>query len=149
MPEVNKYKEKNLRTADYAKAEIYKIINVNSVVNAITGDIYKGGHIPEGVEDLINIAINSISMPMDERAQEGTFNVNAYVPFISHQVRGRTVSIPDTEKEAEISSILMGLLKEFYSKFYNIYIEYQTVIKNQEAKINIVNFRVKFTNHQY
>lgn len=150
VEQTNKYSQKDIKTSLQAETILFKLVNVNSVTDLLEGGkVYKGGFIPGNMEDRTNIAINTISMPMAERMQSGTYNVNAYVPFINSGNGSVMYKVPNTSKQEAIATKLTEILKKVYAKNYNIYIEYQGVFKKEGAEMNIVNFRVKFTNHSY
>lgn len=145
-----KYEKRDIKTSLDAETILFQLVNVNDVTNLLDGGkVYKGGFVPGNMEERTNIAINTLLMPMEERMQSGTYNVNAYVPFIKHGEGAIMYKVPDTLKQEAIAKKLTEILKKVYTKNYNIYIEYQTVFKKQDAEMNIVNFRVKFTNHTY
>ena len=57
---------------------VYRILNVQTVKNAISGDIYKGDDRPDDSTDE-DIVINTISLTQDFLPQIATSNVNVYV----------------------------------------------------------------------
>ena len=68
------------KTVFDAKQWIYELLNVSSVKTSISGKIYKNKRPAESTKE--DIVINSILMD-NEFLQDGTFNVNCYVPYVS------------------------------------------------------------------
>ena len=69
---------------------VFRMLNVPTVKNAISGGIYKGDDRPEDSQDE-DICINTISSTQDFLPQIATSNVNIYVADVPKKVKGKSM----------------------------------------------------------
>lgn len=124
-------------------AIVYKMLNVPTIADVISGGIYVGDDRPSdsAKEDIV---INSITLTQDYLPQLGTSNVNIFVPDKARKINGtqqykacRKRLKLITEKVTEIirSTIVTGL---------KISLSSQTLIAEADIKQHYVNIRLSW-----
>lgn len=107
-----------------------------SVVN---GGIYKDRRPSGSVKE--DIVINDIVM--DNRFfQDGAFNVNCYVPFISVTNSGTTQYQPNHTRLKEIAERIYPLLHDVWGNGYNFTVVNHKTFEEEAEKANYINFRL-------
>ena len=108
------------KTVFDAKQWIYELLNVSSVKTSISGKIYKNKRPTESTKE--DIVVNSILMDNDF-LQDGTFNVNCYVPYVSVSIDGISQFMPNESRLSQISQLVYPLLDNIYRDKFNLTIE--------------------------
>lgn len=121
------------------KQWIYDLLNINEVKSNISGKIYKNKRPTES--KLEDIVINSILMD-NEFLQDGTFNVNCYVPFLSVTINNISQSMPNEKRLSEIFQIVNPLLDDVFKDDFNLTIERHETIDVETEKASYINFRI-------
>lgn len=121
------------------KQWIYDLLNINEVKSNISGKIYKNKRPTES--KLEDIVINSILMD-NGFLQDGTFNVNCYVPFLSVTINNISQSMPNEKKLSEIFQIVNPLLDDVFKDDFNLTIERHETIDVETEKASYINFRI-------
>lgn len=121
------------------KQWIYDLLNINEVKSNISGKIYKNKRPTES--KLEDIVINSILMD-NSFLQDGTFNVNCYVPFLSVTINNISQSMPNEKRLSEIFQIVNPLLDDVFKDDFNLTIERHETIDVETEKASYINFRI-------
>ena len=127
------------KTVFDAKQWIYELLNVSSVKTSISGKIYKNKRPAESTKE--DIVINSILMDNDF-LQDGTFNVNCYVPYVSVSIDGISQYMPNESRLSQISQLVYPLLDNVFQPNYNLTIERHETIESESEKTSYINFRI-------
>lgn len=127
------------KTVFDAKQWIYELLNVSSVKMSISGKIYKNKRPAESTKE--DIVINSILMD-NEFLQDGTFNVNCYVPYVSVSIDGISQFMPNENRLSQISQLVYPLLDNIYRDEFNLTIERHETIDVESEKSSYLNFRI-------
>lgn len=121
------------------KQWIYELLNVDAVKTKITGKIYKNKRPTESSKE--DIVINSILMD-NSFLQDGTFNVNCYVPHLSVSIEGTTQFMPNENRLSEIAKIVQPLIDNIYREKFNLTIERHETVELETEKSSYLNFRI-------
>lgn len=121
------------------KQWIYDLLNINEVKSNISGKIYKNKRPTES--KLEDIVINSILMD-NSFLQDGTFNVNCYVPFLSVTINNISQSMPNEKRLSEIFQIVNPLLDDVFKDDFNLTIERHETIDVETEKASYIDFRI-------
>ena len=127
------------KTVFDAKQWIYELLNVSSVKTGISGKLYKNKRPAESTKE--DIVINSILMDNDF-LQDGTFNVNCYVPYVSVSIDGISQFMPNESRLSQISQLVYPLLDNIFRDKFNLTIERHETIEVESEKSSYLNFRI-------
>jgi len=118
---------------------ILELLNQSNVKTIITGKIYKGKRPIGSIKE--DIVINSLPMTNDY-LQNGVFNVNCYVPYLSVNINGTTQNMPDNVRLEAIAKAVYPVFDEVYKDDYNISVENHTTFEEEAEKASYINFRL-------
>jgi hypothetical protein len=88
---------------------LYRILNVSSINDIITGGVY----IDERPEDSDNedITINTLPVSIETCPQTATSNVNIHVPNKNGKIKGKVQKIKDNPRLKKITSLVLKELQ--------------------------------------
>ena len=127
------------KTVFEGKQWIYELLNIDVIKSNISGKIYKNKRPAESQKE--DIVINSVLIDNDF-LQDGTFNVNCYVPYISVNIDGITQFMPNETRLIQISKIVYPFLDNIYKPDFNLTVERHEVIDLESEKASYINFRI-------
>jgi hypothetical protein len=122
---------------------VYRILNVQTVKNAISGDIYKGDDRPDDSTDE-DITINTISLTQDFLPQIATSNVNVYVADKPKTIKGKSMLKADDTRLKAITDIVLSVLRAAKVPGLLFTIEAQSTLAETSVKQHFVNIRISW-----
>ena len=122
---------------------VYRILNVQTVKNAISGDIYKGDDRPDDSTDE-DITINTISLTQDFLPQIATSNVNVYVADKPKTIKGKSMLKADDTRLKAITDIVLSVLRAAKVPGLLFTIEAQSTLAEASVKQHFVNIRISW-----
>lgn len=94
-----------------------------------------------------DIVVNTIDLTQDNKPQDGTTNVNIYVPDIRVKIRGKEQTKADRQRLQEIGDALVSFIKELNHPELEIWIESDTILAEPTPRQHYRNIRVKLNIH--
>lgn len=94
-----------------------------------------------------DILVNTIDLTQDNKPQDGTANVNIYVPDIRVKIRGKEQTKADRQRLQEIGDALVSFIKELNHPELEIWIESDTILAEPTPRQHYRNIRVKLNIH--
>jgi hypothetical protein len=122
---------------------VFRMLNVPTVKNAISGGIYKGDDRPEDSQDE-DICINTISSTQDFLPQIATSNVNIYVADVPKKVKGKSMMKANTTRLNAITTNVMQVLRETKIPGLLSKVDSQSTLSEMNAKQHFVNIRISW-----
>lgn len=126
-------------------AILYRILNVDSIVNNISGDVYVNQR-PDNSE-LEDISINTIALTQSYSPQIADSNVNIHIPDIKVKIGSNQQYKPNNLRMKEIASLVLSELRNSNVEGSKLQIFSQTVIQEAEIHQHYVNIRVSWSVH--
>lgn len=130
-----------MKTSFDIETIVFRILNVPTVKDAITGGIYKSDDRPDDSTDE-DVVINTISLTQDFLPQIATTNVNVYVSDKPKQIKGKSMLKADKKRLEAISGIVMATLRAAKVPGLLFTIEAQTTLAETNVKQHFVNIRI-------
>ena len=122
---------------------VFRMLNVPTVNNAISGGIYKGDDRPEDSQDE-DICINTISSTQDFLPQIATSNVNIYVADVPKKVKGKSMMKANTTRLKAITTNVMQVLRETKIPGLLFKVDSQSTLSEMNMKQHFVNIRISW-----
>lgn len=127
------------KTVFDGKQWILELLNQSNVKTIISGKIYKDKRpVGSAKEDIV---INALPMT-SEFLQNGVFNVNCYVPYISIKIDGVDQNMPNNVRLEAIAKAVYPVLEEVYKDDFNLEVDNHTTFEEEAEKASYINFRV-------
>lgn len=126
-------------------AILYRILNIDSIVDNISGDVYVSQR-PDNSE-LEDISINTIALTQSYSPQIADSNVNIHVPDIKIKVGSTPQYKPNNLRMKEIAAIVLSELRNSNVEGAKLQIGSQTVIQETEIHQHYVNIRISWSVH--
>lgn len=121
---------------------VYKLLSGSSELKrALSGGVYYSNDRPDGSikEDVV---INTITMTQDYLPQLATSNVNIYVADITRRIDGVEQSKPNHKRLAELTAIVLKVLREARIDGLKLIPESQSVLNDTSVKQHFCNIRI-------
>ena len=128
-----------MKTVYDGKQWILETLLQGGVKSIVNGGIYKDKR-PSGSQKE-DIVINDIAMTNDF-LQDGVFNVNCYVPYMSVTIGGITQYQPNHNRLKLIADAVYPLLHEQYKDTHNLTVVNHKTYEEEAEKANYINFRI-------
>lgn len=122
---------------------VFRMLNVPTVKNAISGGIYKGDDRQEDSQDE-DICINTISSTQDFLPQIATSNVNIYVADVPKKVKGKSMMKANTTRLKAITTNVMQVLRETKIPGLLFKVDSQSTLSETNMKQHFVNIRISW-----
>jgi len=122
---------------------VYRILNVQTVKDAISGDIYKGDDRPDDSTDE-DIVINTISLTQDFLPQIATSNVNVYVADKPKTIKGKSMLKADSVRLKAITGVVLSVLRAAKVPGLLFKVEAQSELSETNVKQHFVNIRLSW-----
>lgn len=122
---------------------VFRILNVQTVKSAISGDIYKRDDRPDDSTDE-DIVINTISLTQDFLPQIATSNVNVYVADKPKTIKGKSMLKADDTRLKAITDIVLSVLRAAKVPGLLFTIEAQSTLAETSVKQHFVNIRISW-----
>lgn len=122
---------------------VFRMLNVPTVKNAISGGIYKVDDRPEDSQDE-DICINTISSTQDFLPQIATSNVNIYVADVPKKVKGKSMMKANTTRLKAITTNVMQVLRETKIPGLLFKVDSQSTLSETNMKQHFVNIRISW-----
>ena len=127
------------KTVFDGKQWILELLNQSNVKTIISGKIYKDKRpIGSTKEDIV---INSLPMTSNF-LQNGIFNINCYVPYISVKIDGVDQNMPNNARLEAIAKAVYPVFDDIYKDDYNVDVEDHQSFSEEAEKASYINFRV-------
>lgn len=127
-----------MKTVIDTSEEMYKVLKVNEVLSQLNGGGIWRGKIPEGYQDKINIAINTLTFDA-RQLQTGLINVNIHCPDIVGAFNGQNFTgQADFVNLNKIVKIVLPLIES--ATPYEI--QSSIVMEEKEKSQHYINIRV-------
>lgn len=117
---------------------IFNLLNIPSVINLISGNLYKEER--ETNSEKEDIVVKSLTLA-DGTRQFGVAFVNIHVKDV--QLSGRTGFFPNTARMKAISQVAIPLLEETDGDDFVLWVEQTRVIKEPEMNQHYLNIRLE------
>lgn len=127
-----------MKTVSECKDMIYQKIAASPLKTAISGEICKDRR-PQN-SDKENIVIGMIDLS-DGSVQQGTINVNIYVPDKDVTINGRVQKQPNGPRLRELSRMALNVLKEIYFEDCSFWVANQSENKEPNLDCMFANLR--------
>lgn len=128
-----------MKTVFDGKQWILETLLKGGIKSIVNGGVYKDKRPSES--DKEDVVINDILMDGDFY-QDGAFNVNIYVPFLSVKIDGRTQYQPNHNRLRALATDIYPLLHDIWRDDFNLTIERNESFEVEDEKANYINFRV-------
>ena len=122
---------------------VFRILNVQTVKSAISGDIYKGDDRPDDSTDE-DIVINTISLTQDFLPQIATSNVNVCAADKPKIIKGKSMLKADDTRLKAITDIVLSVLRAAKVPGLLFTIEAQSTLAETSVKQHFVNIRISW-----
>lgn len=123
-----------------AATAVFKLVNVASVKNVITGGIYKYRRPQNSNKE--DIVINTPSLGSGTR-QLGVVNVNIYVPDVQQSIDGKNVFLVNTARLETLTNLVKPLIEETDGEAYVIMIENFELFDESDINYHFMNIRLR------
>lgn len=123
-----------------AATAVFKLVNVASVKNVITGGIYKYRRPQNSNKE--DIVINTPSLGSGTR-QLGVVNVNIYVPDVQQSIDGKNVFLANTARLETLTNLVKPLIEETDGEAYVIMIENFELLDESDINYHFMNIRLR------
>ena len=124
---------------------IYDILNVASLKNIISGDVYKSDDRPLN-SDKEDIEINTIALTQEPYPQEGISNINIYVPDMEVNIEGKNQLKANKARLKTISDKVKELILSDRKVCFMIDLE--NLVKDSDIKQHFVNIRLSYNYYE-
>lgn len=125
-------------------AIVYKMLNVPTITDVISGGIYVGEDDRPNDSGKEDIVINSITLTQDYLPQLGTSNVNIYVPDKPRKINGAQQYKAHTQRLKLITKKVIEIIRSTIVTGLKISLGPQTVIAEADIKQHYVNIRLSW-----
>lgn len=127
------------KTVFDGKQWILELLNQSNVKTIISGKIYKDKRpIGSTKEDIV---INSLPMT-NTFFQDGVFNVNCYVPYISVKIDGIDQNMPNNMRLEAVAKSVYPVLEDVNKSQYVLSIVDHQTFQEEAEKASYLNFRI-------
>lgn len=126
-------------------AILYRILNIDSIVDSISGDVYVGQR-PDNSE-LEDICINTIALTQSHSPQIADSNVNIHIPDIKIKIGQNPQYKPNNLRMKEIAETVLSELRNSNTEGAKLQIGSQIVIPEAAIHQHYVNIRVSWSVH--
>ena len=127
------------KTVFDGKQWILDLLLLGSVKTTINGGVYIDRRPTNSVKE--DIVINNLTMTNDF-LQDGVFNVNCYVPYLSVKIDNIIQFMPNTARMNVITKAVYSILEEQYSNSFNLAVVNHNTFEEDTEKANFINFRI-------
>jgi hypothetical protein len=127
------------KTVFDAKLWILDLLLLGGIKTTINGGVYIDRRPTNSAKE--DIVINNLTMTNDF-FQDGVFNVNCYVPYLSVTINGISQFMPNTQRMNVITKAVYLILEEQYSGDFNLAIVNHNTFEEDTEKSNFINFRI-------
>lgn len=125
-------------------AIVYKMLNVPTITDVISGGIYVGEDDRPNDSAKEDIVINSITLTQDYLPQLGTSNVNIYVPDRARKINGTQQYKERSQRLKLITKKVTEIIRSTIVTGLKISLGPQTVIAKADIKQHYVNIRLSW-----
>ncbi len=94
-----------------------------------------------------DIVVNTIDITQDNKPQNGTANINIYVPDLRVKIRGKEQTKADRQRLQEIGDALVSYIKARNHPELEMWIEGDTTLAEKTPAQHCRNIRVKLNIH--
>ena len=124
---------------------LYQILSSNNELkNMLTGGIYKSER-PDSSEKE-DIVINTITVTQ-ELPQQGSSNVNIYVPDMSVKIAGKPQRKANTERLRTLTKKVIDVLADASVEGLMFWVTNQSVLKESDVFQHFSNLRIEWNIH--
>lgn len=128
-----------MKTVFDGKQWILETLLKGGIKSVINGSVYKDRRISGSkLEDAV---INDVNMD-DRYLQDGVFNVNIYVPFLSVKIGETTQYQPDHARLKAIAAAVYPMLHNIWGDGFNLTVVGHKSFEEPAEKANYINFRI-------
>lgn len=127
------------KTVFDGKQWVLDLLLLGSVKTTINGGVYIDRRPTNSAKE--DIVINNLTMTNDF-LQDGVFNVNCYVPYLSVKIDNIIQFMPNTQRMNVITKAVYSILEEQYSNSFNLAVVNHNTFEEDTEKANFINFRI-------
>jgi hypothetical protein len=122
---------------------LYKTLAASEeLTDAISGGIYTESERPDNSENE-DITVNTITVT-NNMPQQGTSNVNIYVPDLKLKIEGQEQRKANRERLRQLTNLIISVLENTQIEGFTFWVSNQNVIKEQGIYQHYTNLRIEW-----